>query len=146
MAEQKEMSFRETAAALMRGNREKLQLGYTAPSAAYAAMHYRNGVEPSRDDATLNDDLIPYAQGFADGMADALENFSADQPALTLAFGTPDWASKRYQRHADDPRVERTDAYEDGRRHGRREHAPSIYPALREVDLIQRFPERGDAA
>jgi hypothetical protein len=142
MAEQKEMSFRETAAALMRGNREKLQLGYTAPSAAYAAMHYRNGVEPSRDDATLNDDLIPYAQGFADGMADALENFPAEQPALTLVTGTPDWATKRYERHANHPEFDRSDAYDDGRRDGRREHAPGIYPALREVDFIQRFPDR----
>jgi hypothetical protein len=142
MAEPYEMSLRETTAALMRGDREKLQLGYTAPNAAFAAMRYQQQREPHPNDPLLNEDLIPYGQGFADGMADALENFTRDQPALTLAFGAPEFATKLYQRHSDDPEFDRSPAYEDGRRNGRREHAPSIYPALREREFIQRMPDR----
>jgi hypothetical protein len=144
MADIDTMSVRERTVALMRGSREKLQLGYTAENAAYSALRYERGfdTEVAIDDPTLTEDLIPYAQGFADGMADRLEAFKDEQPALALTTG---WEHRLYVRHTDNSEYYRTRAYEEGLEQGRQEFAPALYPALQQKpapDYIQRFPER----
>ena len=131
------LTLRERAAGLMRGSRKQLQLGYRSGSAAYAALHYERGFENEVDknDPILVDDLYPYAEGFADGLADTLER-SPDRGGLGI--------TETFVRSTDNPEYVRTRAYEDGHRQGRREHAPSLYPALSRrprPDLIQRFPD-----
>lgn len=141
------MTLREQTAGLMRGSREKLQLGYTAKNAAYAALSYTTRQaggddRPPIDDPVLTEDLFPYAEGFADGMADRLEAFRSEQPALAATTG---WEHREYMRHTDDPEYVRTQAYEDGLEQGRQEFAPALYPALEQrpqPDYIQRFPDR----
>lgn len=135
---------RERTAGLMRGSREKLQLGYTAPNAAYAALRYERGFETevAIDDPVLVDDLIPFAEGFADGMADALERFPSDQPVASMMA---DWEHVEYERHRDGM-DDAPQPYIDGRQQGNMEFAASLYPALKakpQPDYIQRFPERG---
>jgi hypothetical protein len=132
---------REMTVALMRGSREKMQLGYTAGSAALAAASYKDktlfGGDFDPNDPALRDDLIPYGEGFEDGMADILER----------SLLRSEWLAQgeSYVRHVDDPEYIRTAAYEEGRSDAQQEHAPSLYPALKtrpRPDYIQRFPER----
>jgi hypothetical protein len=133
-----DMTLRDRTAGLMRGNRQQMQLGYSARNAAYAALRYDfSGEDPGFDDPRLTEDLFPYAEGFADGMADVLER--SVMRSEWLAQG------ESYVRHTDDPDYVRTNAYEAGRDLAQWEHAPSLYPALERKprpDYIQRFPER----
>ena len=133
-----DMTLRDRTAGLMRGSRERMQLGYSDRNAAYAALRYDfSGEDPGFDDPRLVDDLFPYADGFADGMADVLER--SVMRSEWLAQG------ETYVRHTDDVDYVRTEAYEAGRALGNTEHAPSLYPALARrprPDYIQRFPER----
>jgi hypothetical protein len=135
------LTTREMTAGMMRGNREKMQLGYSAGNAALAAASYKDktlfGGDFDPNDPVLRDDLIPYAEGFEDGMAEILERSVARSEWLAQ--------DESYVRHTDDPDYIRTEAYEDGLRDGQQEHAMSLYPALKtrpRPDYIQRFPER----
>jgi hypothetical protein len=147
MADIDTMTTRERTVALMRGSREKMQLGYTAPNAAYAALRYERGfgADTSIDDPELTGDLFPYAEGFADGMADAMEGFPRAQPTAAMLMDEQTLAeiTGPYKRLADGPHHEHTEAYEEGRELGRQEFAPGLYPALErkpDPDYIQRFP------
>jgi len=151
LVDHSDWTLRERTAGLMRGSREKLQLGYTAPNAAYAALRYERGFETevAIDDPVLVDDLIPFAEGFADGMADALENFPQAQPVAAMMA---EWEHVEYERHhGDGPTLDGDEsrdlpqAYMEGRQQGNMEFAANLYPALTrkpEPDYIQRFPER----
>jgi len=144
MADIDTMTTRERTVALMRGSRKEMQLGYTAKNAAYAALRYERGFDQDTaiDDPELVGDLFPYAEGFADGMADALEGFPTAQPVAALMA---DWEHVEYMRNTDDPEYVRTPAYEEGRALAAAEFPADMYPALDrrpEPDLIQRFPER----
>jgi hypothetical protein len=133
------MTNRERTAGLMRGNSGEMRLGYGARSAAYAALDYARGFKRDvpPDDPELINDLIPYAEGFADGMAIIL---SPDERV----------PNEVYVMHQDAPAFVRTPPYDDGMRDAFAERpGDHLHPALErkpEPDLIQRFPERGGAS
>jgi hypothetical protein len=102
------MTPREMVAALMRGDRIDMRLGYTAESAVLATVEFGTDVA----------ELLAYARGFADGMADAIE--SKDRATRFERNGLPD------------PHVgpKAVAAYMDGLSEGRLETAFTLYPSL----------------
>jgi len=128
-----------TTAALMRGKRADLQLGYTAKNAAYAAFDYKareaGGTgEIPHDAVVITDQLIPFAEGFADGMAEAIER--------SMNRGDYLDPGEQFARHRNQPGYERNNAYDTGLAYGKTEVSGHIYPSLERVVPIQRLPER----
>lgn len=108
------MTARELTAGLMRGDRLDMKLGYSALSAAHAAAATKHITVPS--DAW--DGLLSWAEGFQDGMADAIEQYD---PQV------------RYRRTGLDGAKDAA-AYTTGRAQGRREAGPTLYPSIPRVE------------